>query len=167
MIEISISAICKARRSVIAIILLLFSAKLKWLNFCRFIAVFLVTIILLTVSSCYKNTSQPDRTAVDSVKSCRTISHFMGETCVPENPQKIVSLYTTPLANLLALDIKPIAITPATGVQDKYPPYLAEKVKGMEIVGVNYEPNLERIIQLKPDLIVGWNFHEKIYFISD
>lgn len=163
MIEISISAICKARRSAIAIILLLFSAKLKWLNSYRFIAVFLVTITLLTIPSCYKNNTQPNQTAVDSAESCRAIAHFMGETCVPENPQRIVSLYTTPLANLLALDLKPIAITPATGVQDEFPPYLAEQVEEMEIVGINYEPNLEIIAQLKPDLILGWDFHEQTY----
>ncbi|PSB09505.1 iron-siderophore ABC transporter substrate-binding protein [Pleurocapsa sp. CCALA 161] len=155
MIEILISAI--------AIILLLYSARLKQLNPYRFLAIFSVTITLLTISSCYQNTSQPDPTAVGSAGSCRAIAHFMGETCVPENPQRIISLYTTPLANLLALDLKPLAITPVTGVQDEFPPYLAEKVEGMEIVGINYEPNLERIAQLKPDLIVGWDFHEKTY----
>lgn len=155
MIEILISAI--------AIILLLFFARLKQLNSYRLLAIFLVTITLLTIPSCYRNTSQPDRTAVDSAESCRAIAHFMGETCVPKNPQRIISLYTTPLANLLAFDLKPIAITPVTGVQDEFPSYLAEKVEEMEIVGINYEPNLERITQLKPDLILGWDFHEQTY----
>ncbi|MEM7591892.1 MAG: iron-siderophore ABC transporter substrate-binding protein [Cyanobacteria bacterium P01_A01_bin.83] len=142
----------------------------KRLNPYRFIAIFLVTIILLAVSSCYRNNTQPHQTAVDSVRSCQAmptasfaIAHFLGETCVPENPQRIVSLYTTPLANLLAFDLKPIAITPVTGIQDEFPPYLAKQVAGMEIVGINYEPSLERITQLKPDLILGWDFHENTY----
>ena len=146
-----------------ALTILLFSAKLKQLNLYRLLAIFLVTVTFLTIPSCYRNTSQPNRAAVDSVKPCRAIAHFMGETCVPENPHRIISLYTTPLANLLAFGIKPIAITPATGVQDEFPTYLAKQVAGMEIVGINDEPSLERIAQLKPDLILGWEFHEKTY----
>ena len=149
--------------SVIAFTVLLFSAKLKQLNRYRILVIFLATVTFLTIPSCYSNTSQPEQTPIDLVGSCRVIEHIMGETCIPKNPQTIISLYTTPLANLLAFGIKPIAITPATGVREEFPPYLAEKVKEMEIVGINYEPNLERIAQLKPDLIVGWDFHEKTY----
>ena len=141
-----------------------FKDKLKWLNSYRFIAIFLVTIILLAVSSCYQNTTQPNQTTVKSDGSCRAIAHFLGETCVPEHPQRIISLYTPPLANLLALNIEPIAITPATGVLDEFPPYLAEKVKGIEFVAnASDEPNLEKMVQLKPDLSLGWDHHEKIY----
>jgi iron complex transport system substrate-binding protein len=164
MIEILISAISLAALLCYALILLLFSAQLKKLNHYWFLAMFLATVTLFTIPSCYKNTSQPNQTAVDSIGSCRVIEHMMGKTCIPKNPQRIITLYTTPLANLLALDLKPIAITPATGVLAEFPPYFAEKVEGMEFVGnTNYEPNLEKIVQLKPDLILGWDYHEQIY----
>ncbi len=88
----------------------------------------------------------------------------MGETCVPENPQRIVSLYTTPLANLLAFGLKPIAMTPVTGVEEEFPSYIADQVNGIELIEeVSYEPSLEGIAQLKPDLILGWTLHRKIY----
>ncbi|MEM9948669.1 MAG: iron-siderophore ABC transporter substrate-binding protein [Cyanobacteria bacterium P01_D01_bin.36] len=85
----------------------------------------------------------------------------MGETCVPDDPKRIIALYTPPLAALLSLDSKPIGLTPVTAVADEFPSYLADKVQGIEIVGLDYEPNLEKITQLKPDLILGWDHHEQ------
>jgi iron complex transport system substrate-binding protein len=92
------------------------------------------------------------------------VKHGIGETCVPNHIERVVTLYTSPLASILALGIKPVGITPATGALDEFPPYLQDKVIGIEIVAnVNDEPNLEKILQLKPDLILGWDFHEKVY----
>lgn len=117
----------------------------------------------LVIGACHNVGVKPEQPEAN-LSSCHMVKHFMGETCIPENPQRIISLYTTPLANLLALGIKPIAITPATGTEEEFPPYLADKVKGMELINeISYEPNLEKIAQLKPDLILGWTFHEKIY----
>ncbi|MEO1350121.1 MAG: iron-siderophore ABC transporter substrate-binding protein [Cyanobacteria bacterium J06635_15] len=88
----------------------------------------------------------------------------MGETCVPDTLEKIITLYTPPLASVLALGIKPIGLTPVTGILNPFPTYLANRVSGIETVGnLNYEPNLEKIARLKPDLILGWDHHEKDY----
>lgn len=148
----------------IAIIVTFLPSKLKRLSYYRLLAIFSATLTLLTIASCYRDISPPNQRPVDPAASCRTIEHVMGESCIPENPQRIVSLYTTPLANLLALDLKPIAMTPVTGVQEEFPLYLAEKVKGIELIEeVSYEPSLEGIAQLNPDLILGWTFHKKVY----
>lgn len=80
---------------------------------------------------------------------CRVIQHEMGTTCVPENPQRIVVLAHTTLANVLALGIKPIGRIGAD-----LPPYL-QQASDIQIVGEGWEPNFEKILLLKPDLILG------------
>ncbi|NJM98382.1 MAG: ABC transporter substrate-binding protein [Phormidesmis sp. RL_2_1] len=87
--------------------------------------------------------------------TCHMVEHSMGETCVPNDPERIIALYTPPLAALLSLDIKPVGLVPVTGVADEFPSYLEGKVEGIEIVGFDYEPNLEKIIQLKPRFDFG------------
>ena len=92
------------------------------------------------------------------------VEHSMGETCVPDNPQNIVTLYTPPLVSLLAVGVEPIGITPVTGVFDQFPSYFPNQVHNIEVVAnINDEPNLEKILQLKPDLILGWRSHSEIY----
>ncbi|MEL6398389.1 MAG: iron-siderophore ABC transporter substrate-binding protein [Cyanobacteria bacterium J06626_4] len=124
-------------------------------------------LILLTsvfaAIACHNQISQPEQLAAGQ-SSCHIVEHSMGETCVPDNPQNIVALYTPPLASLLAVGVEPIGIAPVTGILDEFPLYLSDKVQDVEIVvNINEEPNLERLLQLKPDLILGWSFHSEIY----
>nr|WP_228035195.1 iron-siderophore ABC transporter substrate-binding protein [Oculatella sp. LEGE 06141] len=89
----------------------------------------------------------------------------MGESCVLPSPERVVTLSLPPLANLIALDIKPIATATYdafTGIEVQ--PYLQDKVDGIEWVGTDDQPSLEKLAQLKPDLILGFDKqHEQIY----
>ena len=89
----------------------------------------------------------------------------MGETCIPQTPKRIVTLTMPALANLIALDIQPVGIATYNAFYGiAVPPYLQDKVEGIEWVGSNDQPNLEKLIQLDPDLILGLkNQHESIY----
>jgi len=74
----------------------------------------------------------------------------MGKTCVPLNPKRVVVLHE--LDNVLALGVKPIGtVTFDHGFID----YLAGRIQGIESVGTYSQPNLEKILLLKPDLIIG------------
>lgn len=122
----------------------------------------LAAITALSIAACQSRTV-PNQSLPLAPSTCHMVEHAMGETCVPNEAKRIIALYTPPLAALLALDIKPIGLAPVTGVTDEFPSYLEGKVEGIEIVGIDDEPNLEKIIQLKPDLILGWDHHEKAY----
>jgi iron complex transport system substrate-binding protein len=92
----------------------------------------------------------------------RTIQHAMGETEVPANPQRVVVLDGPQLDAAIAVGIKPVGAVPAQA--GPLPSYLGDAVDGIEIVGTISEPDLEKIVSLNPDLILGSKFrHEKIY----
>lgn len=80
------------------------------------------------------------------------VQHAMGQTCVPKNPQRVVVLDPGSLGNSVALGVKPIG---AAVLEGKFPAYLQDKVVGVTMVGTPNQPSLEKILSLKPDLILG------------
>lgn len=93
----------------------------------------------------------------------RMLSHAMGETEIPENPQRVVVLDGPVLDACFALGFTPVGAT--TGVEGApFPSYLGEGTADIVNVGVIGEPDLEQIASLQPDLIIGIQFrHEGIY----
>ncbi|WP_316433967.1 iron-siderophore ABC transporter substrate-binding protein [Leptolyngbya sp. NK1-12] len=81
----------------------------------------------------------------------------MGETCIPRSPQRLILLGKDTLANSLALGVKPIGsvFTP----NDPLPSYLQNKVDGIESVGEFNTPSIEKILRLKPDLILANSYY--------
>ncbi|QPC81815.1 ABC transporter substrate-binding protein [Phototrophicus methaneseepsis] len=73
--------------------------------------------------------------------------------CVPEEPQRILALMESDLDALVALGIEPIGTTNGRG-QPTPPRYLQDELEGVEIVGEFYNPNLEQVLALDPDLIL-------------
>jgi len=94
----------------------------------------------------------------------RTVEHALGATEVPVEPERIVSLSVGEITDtLIALDNKPVGSVTYDPVADAYggeegngayPPALTGKTEGIEPVGV-YEPNIEKVAALEPDLIIG------------
>ncbi|MDY6898098.1 MAG: iron-siderophore ABC transporter substrate-binding protein [Cyanobacteriota bacterium] len=118
------------------------------------------TITALIIIGCGISTSEnislnPENTTSQT----RVVKHAMGESKVPLNPKRVVVIGG--LDNVLALGIKPIAAT--TLGDNNYLNYLESKTKEVQKVGVNGSPNLEKILYLKPDLILGLNWDADIY----
>ncbi|NDJ17464.1 ABC transporter substrate-binding protein [Myxacorys almedinensis A] len=82
---------------------------------------------------------------------CRVVQHVRGETCIPLHPQRIVAMSYNSLADILALNSKPVAAFIDGGYEAF--DYLADKTDGVEMM-YGSQPNLERIVLLKPDLII-------------
>jgi iron complex transport system substrate-binding protein len=93
----------------------------------------------------------------------RTVEHAMGETEIPEQPERVVVLDTGELDAALSLGVEPVgAVT--TDVSEEFLSYLADEAEGVEVVGTIAEPNLEEIAALEPDLILSNKVrHEDIY----
>ena len=122
-----------------------------WHKF-RIFLLLILTVVL--VIACQNNTSKKldPNTKPSSTEDCRVISHSMGETCVPNNPQRIIML--NHLDNALVLGIKPVGAVTVEGTK-KFDSLLPQQTKGIESIGLRGEPSLEKIIQLKPDLIMS------------
>ncbi|ODG99391.1 hypothetical protein A4S05_04770 [Nostoc sp. KVJ20] len=84
----------------------------------------------------------------------------MGETCVPINPQRIVTFSLPTLGNAIALGVKPLGST-YVDMLDEHT-YLEGKVEGINSLGIS-SPNLEKILLIKPDIIIGWNAEKQFY----
>lgn len=81
----------------------------------------------------------------------------MGETCVPLNPQRVIALRL--VDNVIALGIKPVGATfVETGIDSLLP-----QTTQIANIGTRSQPDLESILRLKPDLILGLDWDAPAY----
>lgn len=105
--------------------------------------------------------------AVPAWASCEgrtlTADVYDAPVCIPAKPKRIVTLDPLlTLGALLELDA-PVAGAPLMVVQDAGVRAAAEQA-GVADLGSPWEPSLERVVALEPDLILGGaHFHGQIY----
>ncbi len=117
-----------------------------------------ILCLSITISSCshqQQGRSPANLTeTIETPQPGRIIQHAMGETVVSEHPKRIVVLTNEGTDMLIALGIKPVgAVKSWQG--DPFYDYIDEKLKSVTVVGDEFQPNLEQIVALKPDLIIG------------
>jgi iron complex transport system substrate-binding protein len=121
----------------------------------------------IALSSCGLLTHRQTATTLSPSQDCRIVEHTQGETCVPIAPQRVVTLWTTIFANTIALGIHPIATSFYGETFDSYlEDYLQQsslQESSIVLVGDLNSPNLEKILQLDPDLILANTRLESIY----
>lgn len=80
-----------------------------------------------------------------------TVTHQLGETVVPKNPEKVVVFDFGVLDTLDKLGVEAVTAVPT----DSVPEYLA-KYQGEEYenAGTLFEPDFEKIYDIQPDLII-------------
>ena len=136
---------------------------------------YLLTIlwVLTLLSACVTGAPATDSSATAEpvaesgcAEGFRLFVHSAGESCVPENPQRIVTTQDqNALLPLLELAIKPVgsAGQPLEDGGFRFRRVEGFDTEGIEFVGSYGEPNLESIALLQPDLIIGSPFQSDIY----
>ncbi|MCG6134722.1 MAG: iron-siderophore ABC transporter substrate-binding protein [Nostoc sp. LLA-1] len=126
----------------------------------------LIIFTFILIIGCNNYIPQKNKTLKsNSVTSeCRVIKHDLGETCVPLKPQRIIALDETSMEALLALDLKAIA-TAQPNIAGSIIPKLGKKAEGIVSLGKDGQPNIEKIVQLNPDLILGFSISAEQYQI--
>jgi len=94
--------------------------------------------------------------------TCRVVSHRLGESCIARNPQRIIAMDQESLEILVSLGLHPIATTIPNRVGSKTA-MLQAKTGEIANLGKEGSPNLEKIVQLDPDLIVGMFISPQVY----
>lgn len=95
--------------------------------------------------------------------TAREITHAMGVTDVPDNPQRIVVLTNEGTEALLAVGITPVGAVKSF-LGDPWYDHIAGEMGDVVVVGEESAVNLEVLLSLEPDLILGNKMrHEKIY----
>ena len=115
-----------------------------------------LTILIITACNYSPQNNQISNTNL-ATSECKELKHDLGKTCVPLNPERIIALDESMMEILLALDLKPIAAPepPLTGSKRLK---FTKKTQDIATLGKVSQPNLEKIVQLKPDLILGFSF---------
>ncbi|MBF2064130.1 MAG: iron-siderophore ABC transporter substrate-binding protein [Calothrix sp. C42_A2020_038] len=114
--------------------------------------------------ACHPSSPKDVRRSISSGSDCYIMQHSLGKACIPKDPQRVVALNPSALGNAIALGIKPIASVFEYDHRFPFPNYLQDKTKGIELLGIWAEPSIERMILLKPDVMIGWQHnHQAIY----
>ncbi|PKH12151.1 iron-hydroxamate ABC transporter substrate-binding protein [Planomicrobium sp. MB-3u-38] len=109
------------------------------------LAVSFLLILILILAACGKAEGESGA-AESEVSDTFTYESETGAVEVPTDPKRIIALTNGP--NVLALEGNIVGIDEWTGMN----PLFEEKLEGVEIVT---EDNLEKIIELDPDLIIA------------
>ena len=81
----------------------------------RLVYLLLLGVLTFTlVSACSRNIDLNATSLKQPLENCRVVQHVMGKTCIPRNPQRIVTLWMSTFSSALALGIKPITYTAVT-----------------------------------------------------
>jgi iron complex transport system substrate-binding protein len=107
--------------------------------------------------------NETNATAADDGAFPRTVEHDMGQTEIPEQPERVVVLDTGELDSAVALGVTPVGAVRAP-VEDGFLDYLSDQTAETELVGTIDDVNLEAVAALRPDLILSSTLrHEDIY----
>lgn len=131
----------------------IYKRRRKWINRCLFL---LITVTIISACNSTSINSIQSSDSPTALSDCRIVQHELGEACIPLNPQRVVVLEGG-LDTLLSLGMKPVGST-ELGFS-----YLKDEIAGIASVGNRNNPNLESIVALKPDLILGVSNNNKNY----
>lgn len=111
----------------------------------------------LTLSACGSDSSDDSDSgnkAKNAAKDVTVTDASGAEVKVPANPKKVIALSEMDLDSALALKVKPVGLSAGRG-QKGAPEYLADQAKGIPVVGAVTGPDIEKVLQAKPDVILA------------
>lgn len=81
----------------------------------------------------------------------RKVEHALGETEIPESPERVVTLGFISLDCVLAVGVRPVGAP----IPSSVPAYLRDRMRGISETGDLYAADLESIALAEPDLILA------------
>lgn len=115
-------------------------------------------LFVFVLSACGNNEAADANQTTESEKETITYQSETGTVEVPKDPKRIIALSNGP--NVLALGGNVVGIDEWTNMN----PLFEEKLEGVEVVS---DENLEKIIELEPDLIIVGSWMKNIDKLGD
>jgi iron complex transport system substrate-binding protein len=126
----------------------------------RFVYLMLMGVLIFGLAtSCAQNNTPMPSGLNQSKKDCRVIQHRMGETCITKHPERLIALNPATLGNAIALGIQPVGSV--FEYNNRFPDYLEDQLTGVEPIGEQSQPSIERISLIQPDVIIGWHHNNQ------
>ncbi|MBG9914215.1 iron siderophore-binding protein [Bacillus sonorensis] len=120
--------------------------RIKW--------VALFAALFLILSACGNQKSAGSNKGSEKTKSSYEVKHAMGTATIKGTPKRVVVLTNEATEAVLALGVKPVGAV-QSWLGDPWYKHIKSKMDGVENVGTEVQPNIEKIASLKPDLIIG------------
>jgi len=127
--------------------------------------------VVLAIAACNNNPpmgthkSTLARTPIET----KTVSNTLGKVEVPLKPQRVIVLEeNVVLDSVVALGIKPVGVVYCGGCEEKFRGIRSELLAGVPVLGsIGSLPSLEKILALKPDLILGLTNLKSSYLLRE
>ncbi|UOE93588.1 ABC transporter substrate-binding protein [Alkalihalobacillus sp. LMS39] len=105
---------------------------------------------------------EPEEQPEEEVEATeRVVEHMKGETAVPATPERVIVIsHVSWEGSLLSVGVKPIA---AMTFDDEFAPHLADQLEGVEPIPFDNEVNLEKLLELEPDLLIVSDRFDQVY----
>ncbi|MBM7635670.1 ABC transporter substrate-binding protein [Streptococcus saliviloxodontae] len=135
----------------------------------HFIYICLVLLVLIGALFVFARRSQETKTTQTSTASShftsKTITHDFGTTKLDKEPKKIVILNNLYGEILLPLGITPVGATTAQVGSQEFSTLFKKTFKKAEVVSVGWQktPDLEKIAELEPDVILMTVHQQDLY----
>jgi iron complex transport system substrate-binding protein len=129
----------------------------------------LLTILTLLFLAACGNTNNDEQSAEKEDEGKKTedtsytVEHAMGTTTLEKTPEKVVILTNEGTEALLSMGVTPVGAVQSWTGKPWYE-HISKEMKDVQVVGTESEVNIEAIVALQPDLIIGNKMRqEKIY----
>lgn len=104
----------------------------------------------------------PEQSTVSLVTK-KSVKHALGTTTLNNVPKRVVILFNGGVDISVLLGVKPVGAVESY-VQQPFYEYIRSDLIGTKTLGDETQPNVEAIVNLKPDVIIATkDRHEKIY----
>jgi iron complex transport system substrate-binding protein len=121
------------------------------------------SLVIATIVSCGSSESSIQTRGADTKAGLTVTDGTNVEVALEKPAERIICLDITCTDILAELDIEPIAVVKGMEAWVREPHLFGERAKEFALIGAAglLDPNLEQIVQLQPDLVIGIAAHQK------
>ncbi|WP_448624913.1 ABC transporter substrate-binding protein [Geodermatophilus sp. URMC 64] len=108
----------------------------------------------LALTACGGGAEAASSSSASPAAADTTVRTAYGDLAVPAEPERVITLAESALDVALAVGVTPVGTTASRG-GDAPPAYLGDDAAAIPVVASVAEPNLEAILEARPDLILA------------